>query len=288
MKFFRHTSDVSTAGPVGERRVGEMIRKLQALGRWRRFGFPIVAVLAQAVIWFGFPRLFVWLDPHGFDAHVRVAQIGCSIAFALMVLMGAMAALPMWWPPYRRIARQLAQERDLAAAGVLIDSLQYLPQKRVRIGVMEALADILPRVRDRLNCGLTDQRMKMLLAVLKHPRYYSHSYVIGVLQACERFGDGRFLFAVEHLTESSDQAISIAAQRCLEAIQERETLREVAGNLLRPTSPGEDAVLLRATETKGSNDGLLRPVATEEGDTCVPECDIEQPQDLRAIITTEK
>lgn len=148
-----------------------------------------------------------------------------------------------------------------ALAGVAYDG-----SRSVAVASGSALRHILPVLRNEHYGQLGAQTVPNLCRLLGHP---SELFVLELLQALGKVGDGRAVSAVEWLARQGETVwLREAAERILPILKERQQRENAPKLLLRPSSACDQTpeTLLRAAPqtTEASPNHLLRASATEE------------------------
>lgn len=185
----------------------------------------------------------------------------CLLSGAVVLLFGG-----RFVPTFRRnTLRRLEELRDVRSIGVLVDVLEWTTGM-FRMDVARLLTELLPMLTESDAGLLTAAQRRELDRAVGHAHFPDEAdLVVAILYGWSEVGDRRSLDMVRHLVkrkgdDSRTQGVRIAAQRCIERMEQRFARHQQGKTLLRPSlSHTANTELLRpATEQIETPELLLR------------------------------
>jgi hypothetical protein len=182
----------------------------------------------------------------------------------------------------RREVRIVLERLDIRLINLLVDLLPLdclnhyaLNHRQSHYDIVEALAILLPLLREGDSSHLTPDRRARLLRALanvrdRHKLSYPLGFRVAVLKAFGEVGDATAIPAVRHLAEMKASSyektvLRNAAQECLPLLLARAEKADEVNRLLRP-SEAESGSLLRPAQpgTESDTEVLLRSSANDQ------------------------
>jgi hypothetical protein len=253
------TQQEKTGLVARQKGVLDLCRQVQSYVQMRRIwliiAIPSVIVtniIAQLNLWRG--------DPSN--------QVSTIIGVLSLLLTLPSCLLFYFFSRARRALESLNQAQDLQSVGPLVEALEV---NHLRLGAMEALTALLPRLQTNDTHLLKEHHHRLLGQALKRSgrkRFLymlpgDRKFALAVLHAFEQVGTSEAIPVVEYLTQkATDGEVRRAAAACLPFLQIRAEQAQNEQTLLRASAPHETAIeeLLRPAvgQSEVKSEQLLR------------------------------
>jgi hypothetical protein len=270
-----HSDGLESGTVEGMDSDSELAREVLAVARKqrRRILRGVSALLTSWALLYGFLWMFETVGVHkGWFLPEGVIGPFLGISFLGSMALCALFALP--GKQQRDRLKKLARTADLSAIGPIVEMVREIQPRGTRAALREALAELVPRLKETDMLLLTTSQRTKLHHLLHDAATHDRdpSFAISLLKGLEQIGDEQTVRAIGKVMAMSGRGekwsrLRKAAEEALEVITVRIERRKSPSVLLRAAAPEQpESALLRPASSGSAAQAaaLLRSASNEQ------------------------